>query len=308
MKKLLIGIITLLLVLMAFSSCSQSENTGDETTAPENSQNQTPNNETTAPDNSETNSPETNIPETNTPETNAPETNPPESNVPEQKKSYEEIAKEVIAGKWGNGPERKTRLEAAGYDYLPIQDLVNYMTNPNKYNAGEPKTQIEIKEYMDILVTFFYTPYKTGDDLSNYPIDTFCLRVLCNARGSLNFVQMNPNIYQQMEVKGDDLRNVISLLIKDIDSSKYNNNLYSVNLGRGGNWGANYSINPNIPLQISETDTTITVIANIGGTDGYSFDDKNTQTLEYTFNKVIYQDFTFYQLVEVKESTTNSAN
>ena len=40
-------------------------------------------------------------------------------------KSLEEIAKEVVAGKWGNGEERKTALTKAGYDYNTIQSLVN---------------------------------------------------------------------------------------------------------------------------------------------------------------------------------------
>ncbi len=40
-------------------------------------------------------------------------------------KSNEEIAKEVIAGKWGNGAERKKRISAAGYDYNKIQAIVN---------------------------------------------------------------------------------------------------------------------------------------------------------------------------------------
>ena len=41
------------------------------------------------------------------------------------KKTNEQIAKEVIAGKWGNGAERKKRLTAAGYDYAAIQKIVN---------------------------------------------------------------------------------------------------------------------------------------------------------------------------------------
>lgn len=41
------------------------------------------------------------------------------------KKSVEEIAKEVISGKWGNGSERKTRIAAAGYDYNAVQNAVN---------------------------------------------------------------------------------------------------------------------------------------------------------------------------------------
>lgn len=41
------------------------------------------------------------------------------------KKSNEEIANEVIAGKWGNGADRKNKLTAAGYDYNAIQAIVN---------------------------------------------------------------------------------------------------------------------------------------------------------------------------------------
>ena len=41
------------------------------------------------------------------------------------KKSVDEIAKEVIQGKWGNGADRKKRLEAAGYDYNAVQKRVN---------------------------------------------------------------------------------------------------------------------------------------------------------------------------------------
>ena len=41
------------------------------------------------------------------------------------KKSNEEIAKEVVAGKWGNGNARKTALTKEGYDYKTIQPLVN---------------------------------------------------------------------------------------------------------------------------------------------------------------------------------------
>ena len=36
-----------------------------------------------------------------------------------------QIAKEVIAGKWGNGTDRKNKLTAAGYDYTAVQREVN---------------------------------------------------------------------------------------------------------------------------------------------------------------------------------------
>lgn len=43
----------------------------------------------------------------------------------DDKKTPEEIALEVIDGKWGTGMDRKNRLTAAGYDYAEIQAIVN---------------------------------------------------------------------------------------------------------------------------------------------------------------------------------------
>lgn len=41
------------------------------------------------------------------------------------KKSIDTIVEEVIAGKWGNGEDRKTRLQNAGYNYNEVQAAVN---------------------------------------------------------------------------------------------------------------------------------------------------------------------------------------
>ena len=40
-------------------------------------------------------------------------------------KSIDEIAQEVLDGKWGNGAERKKKLAAAGYDVDAVQKRVN---------------------------------------------------------------------------------------------------------------------------------------------------------------------------------------
>ena len=42
------------------------------------------------------------------------------TNTISPQKSVEEIAKEVIAGKWGSGDDRKKRLASAGYDYATV--------------------------------------------------------------------------------------------------------------------------------------------------------------------------------------------
>lgn len=47
------------------------------------------------------------------------------SKKPSTKKSIDEIAREVIAGKWGNGDTRKKALAKAGYDYKAVQKRVN---------------------------------------------------------------------------------------------------------------------------------------------------------------------------------------
>lgn len=44
-------------------------------------------------------------------------------------KTNDELANEVIAGKWGNGADRKNALTQAGYDYNAVQSLVNQKLN-----------------------------------------------------------------------------------------------------------------------------------------------------------------------------------
>jgi GH25 family lysozyme M1 (1,4-beta-N-acetylmuramidase) len=51
---------------------------------------------------------------------------------PTPKKSNEEIAEEVKKGLWGNGEERKNRLEAEGYNYTEIQNIVNASYKPTE--------------------------------------------------------------------------------------------------------------------------------------------------------------------------------
>ena len=57
-------------------------------------------------------------------------------------KSEQEIANEVIAGKWGNGTERKQKLTEAGYDYDAIQKIVNQITAANEPTSKDTFTGI----------------------------------------------------------------------------------------------------------------------------------------------------------------------
>ena len=57
---------------------------------------------------------------------------------PTATKSVEAIAKEVIAGKWGNGATRKDKLTKAGYNYAEIQAMVNkLLKTPAKKSIDE---------------------------------------------------------------------------------------------------------------------------------------------------------------------------
>ena len=60
--------------------------------------------------------------------------------TPSASKSNEEIANEVIAGKWGNGDDRKNRLTAAGYNYSAIQSIVNQKLSGGS-SAPKPSTK-----------------------------------------------------------------------------------------------------------------------------------------------------------------------
>lgn len=60
-------------------------------------------------------------------------------------KSVDEVAQEVIDGKWGNGADRKARLEAAGYNYSEVQNVVNAKLGANpggKKSVGQVADEV----------------------------------------------------------------------------------------------------------------------------------------------------------------------
>ncbi len=77
------------------------------------------------------------------------------------KKTMEQIAQEVLAGKWGNGDTRKQKLKTAGYDYNAVQAKVNELyggkskptvvkpkpSTPKKQTVTLPKTAKEWRVY-----------------------------------------------------------------------------------------------------------------------------------------------------------------
>lgn len=64
----------------------------------------------------------------------------------------EEIANEVADGKWGSGEERRTRLEAAGYNYQEVQNKVNEIApkvpTPTEDKYSVPNIYTGFKSWM----------------------------------------------------------------------------------------------------------------------------------------------------------------
>ena len=96
------------------------------------------------------------------------------------KKTIDELAREVINGKWGNGEDRKARLTNAGYNYQEVQNRVNQILSP--------KPRIE-----------YYT-VRSGDTLSAIAKR---YNTTVNKLASLNNIE-NPNLIfvgQKIRVK-----------------------------------------------------------------------------------------------------------
>lgn len=88
------------------------------------------------------------------------------SNNTPVKKSNDEIAKEVLAGKWGNGDDRKRRLQAAGYDYNAIQAIVNQKAKGGSSSGGVVYHIVKRGETLSSIAKKYGTTYQKIAQLS----------------------------------------------------------------------------------------------------------------------------------------------
>lgn len=58
------------------------------------------------------------------------------------KKDVTTVAKEVLAGKWGNGNDRKEKLQAAGYNYAEVQAEVNRLSKGGSSSNKKSVTEV----------------------------------------------------------------------------------------------------------------------------------------------------------------------
>lgn len=82
------------------------------------------------------------------------------------KKTVDELAKEVIAGSWGNGDEGKSRLTAAGYDYDAVQKKVNELCGvSSKKTVTELAKEViagKAEDLEEVVVAKIAIPTKQG--------------------------------------------------------------------------------------------------------------------------------------------------
>lgn len=81
-------------------------------------------------------------------------------------KTNQQVATEILMGKWGNGEDRKKRLWEAGYNYDAVQSIVNALvagktvlpeitTKEFKITGTETlKVEVDITKYCCLELTF----------------------------------------------------------------------------------------------------------------------------------------------------------
>lgn len=103
--------------------------------------------------------------------------------TPTTTKTTEQIAKEVIDGKWGNGDECKRKLEAAGYNYNTVQNKINELLGGGSKTVTSTATNTKVK--IDYARSFSKSIAKTY-------ITTANLRLRAGASASKTIITVIP--------------------------------------------------------------------------------------------------------------------
>ena len=86
----------------------------------------------------------------------------PQPSKPSNSKSIDEVAREVVAGKWGNGSDRMNRLRSAGYDADAVQRRVNELLGQGNSAPDAPKPSID-----DVARRVIAGEFGNGSDRAN---------------------------------------------------------------------------------------------------------------------------------------------
>jgi hypothetical protein len=120
------------------------------------------------------------------------------------RKTLEALAKEVIAGKWGNGADRKARLTAAGYNFKEVQDRANWLLAEKKVVAK--KTVEELAQ--EVIMGKWGSGYTRHINL---------------ARAGYNYVEVQKRVNQILAI-GKKLK-PLDVIAKEVIAGKWGNGL-----------------------------------------------------------------------------------
>ena len=192
--------------------------------------------------------------------------------------------------------------------------LLSSCVKPENTSSSQETTysnKMDISTYMAYFVNFFHEPYKAGDDLSNIDLLHLSLRFCFEQEDRFDFVEIDKD--EQIEtITGEGMINIAkSLFGEDVDIREYHKFLYNstdtyaeeldhyiAGYARGY-WGGDlYYVNEEVPLEITESETELTVKASIyyAPTLGVM---ENFRQMEYKFKKVIFEDFLIWQISEI---------
>jgi hypothetical protein len=123
--------------------------------------------------------------------------------------TVEEIAREVIAGQWGNGPERQQRLTTAGYDAAAVQAAVNRLLS-----GGTPAPAPVRQNVHEVALRVIAGDYGNGPDRS--------ARLVAAGYNSMD-VQVEVNRILGGSGGTAPTRNSISLLASQVVAGQWGN-------------------------------------------------------------------------------------
>lgn len=122
-------------------------------------------------------------------------------------KSLDVIAQEVLAGKWGNGDERKQKLQSAGYNFEQVQTKVNASAVNKPATTSAPT-----KGLTEIAREVTAGQWGNGDDRKKR----------LEARG-YNFNQVQAEVNRLAGVKAQPAAKSIDTLVKETLAGKHGN-------------------------------------------------------------------------------------
>ena len=139
------------------------------------------------------------------------------------KKSNEEVANDVIKGLYGNGIERKNKLESEGYDYKAVQDIVNEKMNEINKNKKPKKSNEEVAN--DVIKGLYGNGVERKNKLESEGYDYKAVQDIVNKKTNGTFQKVSPATKRDTSLSGTYTVTAEKLNLRYIPGVLTNNNV-----------------------------------------------------------------------------------